>query len=118
MVPIVPMAVAHAAAVLRIYQAGIDTGDATIETTAPSREDFDADHLNQHRFVAVDTGNRIVGWVAAPHPSPVEWTRSPPQSWTRRTTAPTAPGEVRGLTAPPNVRRVQPIGFAVPRRRR
>ena len=29
MVPIVPMAAAHAAAVLRIYQAGIETGDAT-----------------------------------------------------------------------------------------
>jgi hypothetical protein len=33
---IIPMAIAHAAAVLRIYQAGIETGDATFQTTAPS----------------------------------------------------------------------------------
>ena len=32
MISIVSMSVAHAAAVLRIYQAGIDTGDATFET--------------------------------------------------------------------------------------
>lgn len=33
---ITPMTDTHAAAVLAIYQAGIDEGDATFETRAPS----------------------------------------------------------------------------------
>ena len=47
-----------------IYVAGIETGNATFETSAPSWETWDNGHLTEHRFVAVDEGERIVGWAA------------------------------------------------------
>jgi L-amino acid N-acyltransferase YncA len=50
--------------VLAIYQAGLDGGDASFETTAPTWEAFDAGRLAAHRYVA-DAGGRVVGWVAA-----------------------------------------------------
>ena len=62
---IVPMRPEHAEQVLAIYQLGIDEGDATFETTAPTWHDFDAVHLPEHRFVAVDDDGSVVGWVAA-----------------------------------------------------
>jgi phosphinothricin acetyltransferase len=40
-VRIAAMTAQHAAEVLAIYQAGIDEGNATFETTAPSWEAFD-----------------------------------------------------------------------------
>ena len=43
------MTEAHAAAVLAIYQAGIDEGNATFETRAPGWEAFTAAHLPAHR---------------------------------------------------------------------
>jgi L-amino acid N-acyltransferase YncA len=55
---------AHAAAVLAIYQAGIDEGNATFETRAPGWEAFTAVHLPGHRFVATTAG-QVAGWVAA-----------------------------------------------------
>jgi L-amino acid N-acyltransferase YncA len=58
-----PMTASHAASVLAIYQAGIDDGDATFETQAPSWEAFDADHLPDHRFVALDDDGSVLGWV-------------------------------------------------------
>jgi L-amino acid N-acyltransferase YncA len=58
-----PMTPSHAASVLEIYQAGIDDGDATFETKAPSWEAFDADHLPDHRFVALDDDGSVLGWV-------------------------------------------------------
>ena len=61
---IVPMTEAHAAAVLAIYQAGIDEGNATFETSAPSWAEFDASKLAEHRFVALRDGE-VLGWVAA-----------------------------------------------------
>ena len=45
---------AHADEVLAIYQAGIDEGNATFETAAPTWEAFDAAKLPGHRFVAVE----------------------------------------------------------------
>ena len=51
-------------AVLRIYQAGIDTGNASFETDAPSWAAFDAGRLPDHRYVAVDDDGTVVGWVA------------------------------------------------------
>ena len=54
----------HAAAVLAIYQAGIDEGDATFETRAPGWDEFTAARLPGHRFVA-RAGSEILGWVAA-----------------------------------------------------
>jgi phosphinothricin acetyltransferase len=46
-----------------IYEAGIATGHATFETTAPSWEQWDAAHLTDHRIVA-DIEREIVGWTA------------------------------------------------------
>ncbi|MGH3321637.1 MAG: GNAT family N-acetyltransferase [Streptosporangiaceae bacterium] len=64
-VAIVPMTQAYAEEVLAIYQAGLDTGDASFETTAPDWETWDATHLPHHRLVAVEQGHgRVVGWVA------------------------------------------------------
>jgi L-amino acid N-acyltransferase YncA len=54
---------AHAPAVLAIYQAGIDEGNATFETRAPDWQAFSAARLPGCRYVAVD-GGRVVGWVA------------------------------------------------------
>ncbi|GGV00755.1 N-acetyltransferase [Kitasatospora aureofaciens] len=53
----------HAEQVLAIYQAGIDGGDATFETTAPTWEAFNASRLPEHRLVALD-GDRVLGWAA------------------------------------------------------
>jgi L-amino acid N-acyltransferase YncA len=53
-----------AAAVLAIYQAGLDTGDASFETRAPGWDAFDAAHLPAHRFVGVDAADRVLGWIA------------------------------------------------------
>jgi len=58
-----PMTADHAAQVLAIYQAGIDEGDATFETRAPSWAEFDATRLPDHRFVAVGPEG-VLGWVA------------------------------------------------------
>jgi L-amino acid N-acyltransferase YncA len=55
----------HSDQVLAIYQAGIDEGDATFETAAPTWEIFDAEKLAEHRLVALDDSNgRVLGWVA------------------------------------------------------
>ena len=54
----------HAAAVLAIYQAGIDEGNATFETRAPAWDEFTAARLLDHRYVAV-AGGDVLGWVAA-----------------------------------------------------
>jgi phosphinothricin acetyltransferase len=51
--------------VLAIYQAGLNTGDASFETDAPAWEVFDAARLPGHRFVAVDPGGTVLGWIAA-----------------------------------------------------
>jgi L-amino acid N-acyltransferase YncA len=58
------MAPEHSAAVLAIYQAGIDEGNATFETAAPAWPDFTAARLPGHRYVAM-SGNEVTGWVAA-----------------------------------------------------
>jgi phosphinothricin acetyltransferase len=52
--------------VLAVYQAGLDAGDASFETEAPSWADFDAAKLPGHRHVATtdDTGE-LLGWAAA-----------------------------------------------------
>jgi phosphinothricin acetyltransferase len=62
---IVAMRPEHGPQVLAIYQAGMDTGNATFETTAPSWTDFDQRHLPEHRFVALTPTGQVTGWVAA-----------------------------------------------------
>lgn len=54
----------HAAAVLEIYQAGIDEGQATFEATAPTWEAFDAAKLPEHRHVVLDESGTVLGWAA------------------------------------------------------
>jgi phosphinothricin acetyltransferase len=47
-----------------IYAEGIATRNATFDTEPPSWEEFDAERLSGHRFVAVKDGE-VVGWIAA-----------------------------------------------------
>jgi L-amino acid N-acyltransferase YncA/2-polyprenyl-3-methyl-5-hydroxy-6-metoxy-1,4-benzoquinol methylase len=61
---VVPMTAAHGPEVLAIYQAGLDGGDASFETTAPNWDRWDTDHLDEHRLVAIDQHDRVIGWVA------------------------------------------------------
>jgi phosphinothricin acetyltransferase len=50
-------------AVRAIYEAGIATGDATFETTAPDWPAWDAAHLPDHRLVGrVDAGQLDGRW--------------------------------------------------------
>ncbi|MCX4696499.1 GNAT family N-acetyltransferase [Streptomyces sp. NBC_01408] len=64
-ITIAPLAEAHADEVLAIYQAGIDEGNATFETTAPTWQVFEAGKLPEHHFAAVADDGKILGWVAA-----------------------------------------------------
>jgi len=51
--------------VLAIYQAGLDTGQASFETVAPAWETFDAAKLPGHRYVAADAASgEVLGWIA------------------------------------------------------
>jgi L-amino acid N-acyltransferase YncA len=45
-----------------IYLEGIATGNATFETSAPSWEDWDGNHLSSCRLVA--RGSSVLGWAA------------------------------------------------------
>ncbi|WP_406726494.1 N-acetyltransferase family protein [Streptomyces sp. GD-15H] len=62
---VVPLTTEHAEQVLTIYQAGIDEGNATFETSPPSWEAFDAAKLPAHRFAVLDESGAVLGWVAA-----------------------------------------------------
>ncbi|WP_412076076.1 N-acetyltransferase family protein [Streptomyces xanthophaeus] len=64
-ITIAPLAEAHADEVLAIYQAGMDEGNATFETTAPTWQVFEAGKLPEHRFAAVGEDAKVLGWVAA-----------------------------------------------------
>ncbi|MEV6549966.1 N-acetyltransferase family protein [Streptomyces sp. NPDC051597] len=60
---IAPLRPEHAEQVLAIYQLGLDEGQASFETTAPTWEAFDAAKLPAHRLVAL-SGDRVLGWAA------------------------------------------------------
>lgn len=62
-ITVVRMRAAHGAAVLRIYQAGLDEGDASFESAAPAWPQFDAAHRPDLRFVAI-RAREVAGWVA------------------------------------------------------
>jgi L-amino acid N-acyltransferase YncA/DNA-binding transcriptional ArsR family regulator len=65
-VAIRPMTGTDAAQVLAIYQAGLDSGEASFETHAPTWEVFDAKLLPAHRHVAADgASGQVLGWAAA-----------------------------------------------------
>lgn len=59
-----PMTPADASAVLAIYQAGMDGGNASFEHSAPAWAAFDVSKLPDHRLVAVDDRDAVLGWVA------------------------------------------------------
>ncbi|MFG2896924.1 GNAT family N-acetyltransferase [Streptomyces zaomyceticus] len=63
-VRIAPLRPEHAEQALAIYQLGIDEGNATFETTAPTWAAFDAAKLPAHRLVALDEDGRVLGWAA------------------------------------------------------
>jgi phosphinothricin acetyltransferase len=50
--------------VRRIYLEGIATGNATLETSAPTWETWNAAHREDCRLVARDRGGELVGWAA------------------------------------------------------
>jgi L-amino acid N-acyltransferase YncA/ubiquinone/menaquinone biosynthesis C-methylase UbiE len=61
-----PMLAADADQVLAIYQAGLDTRQASFETIAPDWDAFNAARLPLHRHVAVEAATgRVLGWAAA-----------------------------------------------------
>ncbi|MBF9131081.1 N-acetyltransferase [Plantactinospora sp. S1510] len=57
------MGPADADMVLAIYQSGLDGGNASFETVAPTWTAFDAGKLADHRLVAVDENGTVLGWV-------------------------------------------------------
>lgn len=60
------MQAGDAGQVLAICQAGLDTGQASFETDAPSWAAFDASRLPAHRHVAADQATgQVLGWAAA-----------------------------------------------------
>jgi L-amino acid N-acyltransferase YncA/2-polyprenyl-3-methyl-5-hydroxy-6-metoxy-1,4-benzoquinol methylase len=65
-----PMRARDANQVLAIYQAGLDTGDASFETAAPDWDAFDQGKLPLHRHVAVAVTGEVLGWIAASAVSP------------------------------------------------
>lgn len=64
------MTSADADEVLAIYQAGLDTGDASFDAVAPDWTAFDSSRLPEHRFVATAQDGKILGWVAVRLVSP------------------------------------------------
>lgn len=53
-----------AEAVLRIFEEGIASGNATFDKTAPTWEVWDATHFKTCRFLAEDENQTVVGWAA------------------------------------------------------
>lgn len=60
---ITALLVEHWSAVKAIYEAGLATGNASFQTSAPSWEEWDGAHLGHSRLVAVD-GSAVAGWAA------------------------------------------------------
>jgi phosphinothricin acetyltransferase len=47
-----------------IYVAGIETGNATFETSAPDWSEWNTSHLADHRLVATVEPGRVIAWAA------------------------------------------------------
>ena len=60
---IVKMQSEHWPAVEKIYKEGIDTGNATFQTTVPTWDEWDAAHEKSCRIVLVDEPG-VLGWAA------------------------------------------------------
>ena len=63
MVEIKPMESVHWNEVRRIYEEGLDTGNASFQTSAPEWEEWDKTHIQKCRLIALDN-DRVVGWAA------------------------------------------------------
>jgi phosphinothricin acetyltransferase len=61
-VTVEPMSHKHWPAVRQIYIEGLDTGNASFETAAPTWQDFHDAHLAGHLLVAIE-GGTVVGWA-------------------------------------------------------
>ncbi len=53
----------HWAAVRAIYIEGMETGNATFQTEAPSFEEWNSSHAKECRIVALDN-SIVAGWIA------------------------------------------------------
>ena len=53
----------HWPSVKTIYEEGIATGNATFQTEAPEWDEWDAVHVKNSRFVAIEDG-KVLGWAA------------------------------------------------------
>jgi L-amino acid N-acyltransferase YncA len=60
---IISMLPRHLNEVLKIYEEGIATGNATFQNAVPSAEEWDKTHIGNCRLVAIEN-NRISGWAA------------------------------------------------------
>jgi phosphinothricin acetyltransferase len=49
--------------ILEIYRMGLETRNATFETTIPSWQEWDSKHLSHSRFVSEENG-KVTGWAA------------------------------------------------------
>ena len=63
-IKVVPLKRGHWERVREIYLDGIATGQATFETSAPSWNDWDSNHLSFARLLAISDSGEIVGWAA------------------------------------------------------
>jgi phosphinothricin acetyltransferase len=57
---IIPLLAGHWPAVKAIYEAGLATGNASFQTSAPSWEELNTAHLPHSRLVAFD-GRQVTG---------------------------------------------------------
>lgn len=60
---IIPTDKKHFPDIAEIYRQGLETGNATFETTVPTWEDWDKGKLKHSRLVAI-IDNTVVGWAA------------------------------------------------------
>ncbi|QHL89039.1 GNAT family N-acetyltransferase [Nibribacter ruber] len=59
-----PLTAAHFPSVTSIYDQGIASQNATLETKAPTWQYWDQGHLPHSRWVAVSGTGQVVGWAA------------------------------------------------------
>lgn len=60
---ILDMQEVHSKDVQRIFEEGINTGNATFETSAPSWKEWDEAHLREPRLVVMED-DKVLGWAA------------------------------------------------------
>lgn len=63
MLQIIPLERLHWPEVRKIYEEGINTGNATFQSETPAWEKWDADHLQHCRIIAL-LNNEVAGWAA------------------------------------------------------